>query len=349
MTPLQVLGAAVNGQPAPRFPVFCNLFDQGARELGVPLRDYYARGDLVAEAQLRMRAKYGHDNVWCLFYVGREAEYFGCREILFPESGSPNVAEFVIQSLDDIERLQVPDDLTAHPVWAQTGRCLSVLRREVGDTHPICAYLTASNSLPPLLMGMERWMDLLISGPADLRDLLLEKCSDFFRKELAAVRAAGANVVVYSAPFGSTSFVGRKRFEAWSLPWMARDLAGADRAGLVYYCGMAPFYDVIPDVFDQLGITVHYASPMDDLTQVKRVVHDRIAAHGGVGLTCGVIDDIRMARWTPNETRQEVRRICEIGRPGGHFLFGTGVMPSNIPEANIHAMVDTALALGPAP
>jgi hypothetical protein len=26
----------------------------------------------VAEAQLRMLAKYGHDNVWTLFYVGRK-------------------------------------------------------------------------------------------------------------------------------------------------------------------------------------------------------------------------------------------------------------------------------------
>ena len=66
-------------RPSDRIPVFCNLLDQGARELGLSLEEYYSSGELVAEAQLRMRERYGHDNVWSLFYVGKEAELLGCR------------------------------------------------------------------------------------------------------------------------------------------------------------------------------------------------------------------------------------------------------------------------------
>jgi hypothetical protein len=38
--------------------------------------------------------------------------------------------------------------------------------------------------------------------------------------------------------------------------------------------------------------------------------------HGdkGKGLTCGVIDDIKLIHWTPEETRAEVRRICAAGK-----------------------------------
>lgn len=35
-------------------------------------KDYFCNGDHVAEAQLRMLRRYGHDNVWCLHYVGKE-------------------------------------------------------------------------------------------------------------------------------------------------------------------------------------------------------------------------------------------------------------------------------------
>ena len=77
MTPLEILVAAVTGQPAPRIPIFCNLLDQGARELGLSQKAYYANGENVAEGQLRMRARYGYDNVWSLFYVGKEAELLG--------------------------------------------------------------------------------------------------------------------------------------------------------------------------------------------------------------------------------------------------------------------------------
>jgi uroporphyrinogen decarboxylase len=342
MTPLEILVAAVTGQPAPRIPVFCNLLDQGARELGMSQRDYYANGENVAAGQLRMRARYGYDNVWSLFYVGKEAELLGCKDILFAENGSPNVADFVIKDYDDIAKLEVPDDITAHPAWVETAACMKILREEVGATHPICAYLTASTTLPTLLMGIEKWMELLLSGPADIRDELLRKCSDFYQKEAAAYRAAGANVLVYSTPFGSTSFVGKKRFQEFSLPWMKRDLAPGGVGGIVYYCGMAPFNDVIETVRDELGIGVYYISPLADLTQAKSII-------GQTGLTCGVIDDIKLVTWTPEQTRAEVKRMCEIGMTGGHFLFGTGVMPMAVPEENIRAMLDAAFEYGSTP
>lgn len=342
MTPLELLAAAIHGTPAPRIPVFCNLIDQGAGALGLSPREYFARGETVAEGQLKLLSQYGHDNVWSLSYVGAEAELLGCQEILFSEGGSPNVADFVIKSLDDVARLEVPPDITTHPSWAKTAACLRVLREAVGATHPICAYITASNTLPAILMGMERWMELLTCGPAEVRDELLRKCSDFCRQELAAYRAAGANVLIYSAPFGTTQFVGKKRFSSFSLPWMKRDLHPGGVAGVVYYCGMAPFNNVIETVRSELGIGAYYVSPLADLAEAKSMVGDR-------GLTCGVIDDIKMVHWSAAETRAEVQRLCGLGKPGGHFLFGTGLMPLAIPPENIRAMLDAAFEYGSFP
>jgi len=342
MTPLEILVATIQGRPAPRVPVFCNLLDQGARALGMTQRQYYASGRHVAEGQLKMLAHYGQDNVWCLSYVGIEAEILGCREILFADDGSPNVADFVIKDLDDIARLEIPADITGHPAWQRTAECLEILRTEVGGTHAICAYITAANTLPAILMGMEKWLELLVMGPADLRDELLRKCSDFCRQELAAYRAAGANVLVYSTPFGTTQFVGAKRFRELSLPWIERDLAPGGVDGIVYYCGMTPFNNVIETVYQQLGIGCYYISPLADLAEAKAIIGQR-------ALTCGAIDDIKMIHWTPEQTRAEVARLMAVGKPGGHFLFGTGVMPLAVPEANIRAMLDAAFEYGSLP
>jgi hypothetical protein len=41
-----------------------------------------------------------------------------------------------------------------------------------------------------------------------------------------------------------------------------------------------------------------------------------------------------------------VKRMMEAGRPGGKFLFGTGVMPYGIPEENIRVMLDAAYEFG---
>jgi uroporphyrinogen decarboxylase len=339
MTGMERLSAAINGTMADRIPVFCNLLDQGAKELGLSIEEYYKSGENVAEAQLKMRAKYGYDCLWSLFYVGKEAELLGCRKIIYSKNGPPNVGEMVIKKYDDISGLQVPDDIASHPAFAEELKCLRILKAEAGGKYPICAYLTASMTLPAILMGMEKWIQMLMMGPFDLRDELLAKCSDFFQKQVAAYRAAGADVLVYSNPFGSTDFIPRKFFNELSLTWMKRDLEPGGTAGIVYYCGSARFNDVIEAVIDRLGIGVFYLSPMDDIAEGKRLV-------AGRGLTCGVINDIMLIDWTEDQIRAEVKRMIEAGKPGGKFLFGTLVMPYAIPEKNIRTMLEAAYEYG---
>lgn len=339
MTPLELFAAAASGAPAPRIPIFCNLLDQGARELGMRSQAYFSKGEHVADAQLRMQKRYGYDNVWSLHYVGKEAELLGCREILFADDGVPNVADYVIKNLDDIAKFDIPADITRHPAWQSIADCMDILRAEIGATHPICAYVTASTTLPAILMGMDKWMELFLLGPFDLRDELLRKCSAFFHQEIAALRALGANMLVYSTPFGSSYFVGRKQVEQVVLPWMRRDLQPGGTDDVVYYCGMAPFNEVIDLVFDELHIKTHYLSPLADIAEAKRLINTR-------GLTCGVIDDIKMIHWNEAQTRAEVKRIIEIGKADGHFLFGTGVMPLAVPEANIRTMLAAAFEYG---
>lgn len=339
ITAMERLGAAAAGMVSDRIPVFCNLLDQGAKELGVSLREYYSSGERVAEGQLRMREKYGYDNVWSLFYVGKEAELLGCREIVFAEDGPPNVGHMVIRTYDDIHRLEVPDDLAGHPAFQETATCLRILRAEVGGRHPICAYLTASMTLPAILMGMENWMELLLAGPAEVRDELLTKCSAFFQKEIAAYRAAGADVLVYSNPFGSTDFVPTRLFESLSLPWIERDLQPGGTQGVVYYCGGARMNAVMARVLERTGIGTYYPSPLDDVAESKRML-------AGRALCAGVINDIRLIDCSPKEVRDEVKRMLEAGMPGGKFFFGTLVMPYRIPEENIRAMLEAAYEFG---
>ncbi len=339
ITGMDRLRAAAQGSPCDRIPVFCNLLDQGAREMGVSLRDYYNSADLVAEAQLRMRARYGYDNVWSLFYVGKEAELLGCRDILYAEDGPPNVADFIIKDPADIHRLRVPDDLFGHPQFAPVRRCIELLRAEIGGRVPICAYITASMALPALLMGMEKWMELLLLGPTDLRDELLAKCSEFCAKEIAAYRAAGADVLVYSNPFGSTDIVSRRMFDELSLPWMRRDLKTGGVADMVYYCGGARMNRVIDGVIRALDFRSFYLSPLEDVAEGVRQV-------AGRGLVCGIIDDIKLVRWSEEEIRAEVARIVNAGKTGGRFLFGTLLMPLALPERTVRTMLEAAFEYG---
>ena len=293
----------------------------------------------MAEAQLRMREKYGYDNVWSLFFVGREAELLGCTEILYTDDGPPNVGDYVIKQPGDIEALRVPDEIECHPAFRQELECLKILRAEVGGRYPICAYLTASTTLPAILMGMEKWLELLLLGPAELRDQLLLKCSDFVRKEAAAYRAAGADLLIYASAFTSTDFVPLPFIRDFALPWMARDLEPGGTADMVYYCGMARMNRALPLVLDRWQFAAAYLGTDDDIAEAKGLV-------GGRALTAAPVNDLRLVRWSEDEVRREVRRVVGAGKPGGRFLVGSAVMPLAIPEPNIRAMIETALECG---
>lgn len=338
-TGMERLVAAINGKKADRIPVFCNLLDQGAKELGMSLQEYYAKGENVAEAQLRMRKKYGYDNLWGLFYVGKEAEILGCNEILYAVAGPPNVKQLVINKYDDIHTFKVPSDISAHPAFQEELKCLRILKSESNGKYPICGYVTASMTLPSILMGMEAWLKLLLVGPVDLRDELLEKCSDFFRKQMTLYKDAGVDVFLYSNPFGSTDFIPMKLLETLSFKWMKRDLQQFGVDGVVYYCGGARLNPTINMVIEKLHIPAYYLSPLDNIEEGKKII-------AGRALCAGVINDIKMIDWSKVEIRNEVKRIIDAGMPGGKFLFGTMLMPYKIPEENIWAMLEAAYEFG---
>ncbi len=338
-TALERLFLTAQGIPTDRIPVFCNMLEQGAIELGLPLKEYYSKGEYVAEGQLRLQKKYGHDNVWGLFYVGKEAELLGCRNIIYASDGPPNVGDMVVRTLDDIEKLKVPDDITSHPAFAEIKICMDILRRECAGRIPICAYVTSSMTLPAILMGMEKWLDLLMNGPAEARDLMLEKCNQFFRKEIRAYREAGANVLVYANAFGSLDIIPERFFRELSLPWIRRDLEEGGVEGVVYYCGGARMNPVIDQVYQATGIGTFYLSPLDDIATGKGIINGR-------ALCGGVINDIELIDWTPEQVRMEVKRMLQAGMPGGKFFFGTILMPMSVPEQNIHAMIDAAIEFG---
>lgn len=339
MSGVERLRAVAAGVSCDRVPIFCNLLDQGATELGLPLREYYGDGGHVARAQLSMRERFGYDNLWSLFYVGKEAELLGCRHIIYADDGPPNVGEMVLKRWEDVDRLEVPQDLERHPAFQGPAKCLRLLRDKAGGRYPICAYLTASMSLPSILMGMEKWLRLLLEGPADARDSLLRKCCEFFHRELEVYRRLGADIILYSNPFASPDLLPMRLVRELALPWIQRDLEGVAKDGIVFYCGGARMNPVLGEVLERTGIGCYYLSPMDDIPVAARILNGR-------AMFAGVINDIRLLEWSHEEIRAEVRRIMHEGRGHRGFLFGTLVMPFAIPEDKIRTLMDAAAECG---
>ena len=338
-TGMERFGVLMQGQTPDRVPIVCNLLDQGALELGMSIRNYYSRGEHVAEAQLRMREKYGYDTLIGMFYSALEAEVMGCKNIVYADDGPPNAGHLVISKPEDILKLHVPENLNEHPRFREVANCIKIMKKESQGRYPVLGVVTASFSLPAMLMGIGAWLELFLSGDPALRDSLLATCSQFTSRHIKALREAGADLIVYVNPVASATFIMLKKFRELALPWIIRDLEEGGTAGVVFFNGGGRINPILPDLICQTGIGAYYLNPFDDITEARELL-------GPQALIAGAINDIHLIDWSPEEVGREVEKIMQVGKKAGGFIFGTLMMPLRIPDANIRAMVESAIKHG---
>ena len=339
MTGMERLQALLSGQRPDRIPINVNLVDQGARELGLSLQDYYAKGERVAEGQLRMRAKYGYDLLLGMFYSALDAELMGCRQLIYATDGPPNVGHLVIKKPDDIRKLTPPADLYSHPRFHELASCIKTLKQESAGQWPVVGVVTASFSLPAMLMGVGAWLDLLLNGDAILRELLLQKCAAFASDKILALREAGADLIIYTNPLASATFILPAQFRQLALPWTLKDLEQNGPNGIVFFNGGGVINPILADLKKHSGIGAYYLNPFDDIAEARQLL-------GPEPLIVGAINDIKLIDWTPEEIEQDVERIMLAGNKAGNFIFGTLLMPYGIPEHNIRTMIKAAIKYG---
>jgi len=338
-TGMDRFGALMSGATPDRVPVVCNLLDQGSREMGVSLKEYYSRGDLVAAGQLRMRRKYGHDTLLGMFYSALDAELLGCRGIIYAEDGPPNVGHLIVNVPEEIEKLRLADDLNSHPRFRELSTCIRILKRESAGRWPVLGAVTASFSLPAMLMGIGPWLELFLNGDEKLRDRLLDLCSRFCSRQITALRDAGADLIVYVNPVASATFITPAKFRSLALPWVVRDLEQPGPSGVIFFNGGGRINPILADLQAHTRIGAYYLNPFDDIAEARSIL-------GPQALIAGSINDIRLIDWSPLEIDREVERIMRAGKEAGGFIFGTLLMPLSIPEANIRALMEAAIRHG---
>ena len=77
MTSLNRVLTTLGHKEPDRVPFFLLLTTHGAKELKIPLKEYYQKPENVAEAQLRMHKKYKTDCLLNFYYAPIEVEAFG--------------------------------------------------------------------------------------------------------------------------------------------------------------------------------------------------------------------------------------------------------------------------------
>jgi uroporphyrinogen decarboxylase len=329
MTSLERVLTTLGHKEPDRVPLFLLVTMHGAKELGMGLQEYFSRGENVAEGQLRLRERYGHDCLYSFLYAPLEVEAWG-GEVVFRDDGPANAGEPMILDVERIRALEPPDVGTS-PVLARALRSTEHLKERSHDV-PIIGVVMSPFSLPVMQLGFEAYLDLMFERP-DLFDRLMAVNEEFCVAWANAQLAAGATAICYFDPVSSTTIVTPQAYRDTGFKVAQRTIARINGPTATHFasgsCG------AILDDVAQTGTAMVGVSGEEDLASLKRAAAGRLSLLGN-------LNGITMRRWTVEQAESEVKAAIAAAAPGGGFILSDnhGEIPLHVPDEVLHAIAE---------
>ena len=330
MTSMQRVLTTMGQHEPDRVPLFLLTTMHGARELGLSIRDYFARAEHVVEGQMRLLHKYRSDCLYTFYYAAIELEAFG-GETVFIDNGPPNAGEPVIHRSEDIDRLQPPR--VAETACLSRGlETIRQLKEKVGDTVPIIGSVVSPFSLPVMQMGFGPYIELIYEQPERFARLMAINqafCVEWANAQLAA----GATAIGYADPVSSTTIIPRELYlktgHRVDMETLHR-INGPTAVHLASGRGLDIVDDIVATSAAAVGV-----STLDDLAEWKAAARGRLTLLGN-------LNGVEMRRWTAAQAESEVKQaIAKAGRGGGFILADNhGEIPWQVPDEVLLAIRD---------
>jgi uroporphyrinogen decarboxylase len=322
MTSMQRVLTTLGHQEPDRVPFFLLVTMHGAKELDLSIHEYFSQAENVAEGQIRLRAKYGHDCLYGFFYAPVEIEAWG-GEVIYSPDGPPNSGQPFIQNIETIPRLKAPEIKNTHCL-AKVLKAIELMKMRVHDDCPIIGVVMSPFSVPVMQMGFGPYLELMTERP-ELFERLMEINEAFCVDWANAQLEAGATAICYFDPVSSPTIISREQFMRTGFKVAKRVLAKI-KGPPATHLASGRVLPIVNDII-QTGAAVVGVSCLEDLTEIKNACRGRITVLGN-------LNGIEMRRWSAGETEDKVRQAINQAGAGGGFILSDnhGEIPWQVPE-----------------
>ena len=305
-----------------RVPVFHMLTHYGAKELNIPIEEYFSKSEYVAEAQLLMRKKYSNDCLYTFFYASIEIEAFG-GEVFFTQDGPTNSGAPFIKNIEQIKNIVAPkinDSASLQRVLKTT----RILKKSVKEEVPIIAVVMSPFSLPVMQMGFEKYLELLYFKKDEF-DQLMKINEEFCVSWANAQLDAGATAICYFDPLASPTIIERSKYLETGYK-VAKKTISQIKGATATHLASGIALPVVNDIADTGSIIIGF-SGKDDIKTMKKLAFDKVSLLGN-------LSGIDMINWNKEKAENEVRELIQQAAPGGGFILSDnhGEIPWQVPE-----------------
>lgn len=336
MTSLQRVLTALGQKEPDRVPLFLLLTMHGAKELGMTIQEYFSQGENVAEGQLLLRKKYGHDCYYSFFYASIEVEAWGAN-VIYNEDGPPNSGAPTINNFDEIFNLKVPK-IKGNNALEKNLKCIEILKAKGEKEVPIIGVVMSPFSIPVMQMGFEKYL-LLIHERPDIFEHLMEINEEFTVSWANAQLEAGATAITYFDPISSPTIIPRELFLKTGFQVAKRTFARIN-GPTAFHLASGNCLPTIDDIAE-LGTAIVGTSALEDLADVKLACNGRLTILGN-------LNGIEMCRWTKKEAEAAVKKAIDKAASGGGFILSDnhGEIPFQVSDETLMTIAETARSYG---
>ncbi len=337
MTPFERIGLAMAGQFADRRAVGPMLSLYGCRLTGSSPEAYYRDPGLYLAGQKAVVRKFDPDIVFAPFALALEAEAFGST-LAWSPFGPPNVGKPIPPQASDAAYLPRTDPKSDSSL-AFLVESAALLAREFKGDRPVAAILTAPSDLPAILLGIDRWLDLLLFDQASARTYL-RLAEEHFVALGSAMFEAGASFVAVPVMFTNPAILTDRLIRDLTLPSLENSF-GRLPGPILFHHGANPLADRLGMFVDLPNVMGFALDERDDTTAARTALKLEqliLAGPAGPKLNHKTIPNIRSAVARLLSERADDPRVVVV--------TSAADIPWDTPEENISAFMDAARSSG---
>ena len=336
MTSLERILTTLSHKEPDRVPLILNPTMHPARDLGIPLKEYFRSPDLVARGLIETRARFGTDAYIGFHYAPVEYEAFG-GEVIFRADGPPNSGRPIFTTGESIDHLESPN-VRETPCLQMVLEMIRILKKRSPGDAPIFGVALSPLSLPVMQMGFEDYIRLIYTDEARFKKLIAVN-SRFFIDWATAQLEAGANGIIYFDPVSSPTIIPPELYRKTGLK-IAQEVIPQVPGPIVSVYASARVLPIIDDIMSTGGVGIGVGESED-----LRVIKEKCA---GKVTVIGNLNGIEMRHWTREQAFSIVKRAIQDAAPGGGFILSDnhGEIPLQVPDEVLYAIRDATREYG---
>lgn len=322
MTSMERVLTALGNKEPDRVPFFHLLTTQGSKEFNVSIEEYFSRPEMVAEAQIRMQQKYGHDCYYSFYYASLELEAWGGESVFYPDA-APNSGRPIILGFEDIPSMEAPDVFGSTQLQ-KVLKTTALIKEHAGEEIPIIGVVMSPFTLPTMQIGFEHYFDLIYEEPGMFEELMSinEKfCVQWANAQLES----GATAICYFDPVSSSTIIPPELYRKTGFK-VARRTISRIKGPTATHMASGKCLPIIADIAET-GTAIVCTSVLEDLAEMKAACKGKLSVLGNM-------NGIEMRHWSKQETEDQVREAIQKAASGGGYILSDnhGEIPYTVPS-----------------